>query len=196
MDETRLIDGAIEAIADRGLGSLTLASVAKHAGVSRASVYRIFGSRSALINAVVEREIQTMLTIIRTRIGLFDDPRYTVRLLVREVLDYLGTHRALRAVLTHDAADLTPWLVERGDGHPTLIEAVTGTAVSQLAGTDLAEHLWPTPDRAVEHIVRVIFAHLLVPSSRMCDDDIANLVTAAVVRVAVTPSVTPHAGMA
>lgn len=65
-----LLDGAIEAIASRGLGRLTVDDVARAAGVSRQTVYRYFGSRDGLIDAVIvheEAQLLARLTAVAER---------------------------------------------------------------------------------------------------------------------------------
>lgn len=53
--ETRVIEAAIDWIADRGSSSLTLAGVGEAAGYSRGIVSHHFGSREALLRRVIEQ---------------------------------------------------------------------------------------------------------------------------------------------
>ncbi|GED97671.1 TetR/AcrR family transcriptional regulator [Gordonia crocea] len=181
MDEQRVIDGALAVIADTGLRNLTLASVATRAGVSRASVYRTFDNRAALIDAVVAHELATMETILSARVRYADDAAATVRAIVREVLAYFDENPALRAILRHDGAELTPFLVEDGSGHPTLVAILNEVVWRHIGQTPVAEALRPDARRAVEHLVRVVFTHFLIPTSACTDDDVARLVADAVV---------------
>ena len=57
----RLLDGALRCVASIGLGRLTVEDVAEASAVSRQTVYRYFGSRDALIEAVILREEQVLL---------------------------------------------------------------------------------------------------------------------------------------
>jgi len=186
VDEQRLIDGALSVIADTGLRNLTLASVATHSGVSRASVYRTFENRSALIDAVVAHELATMESILSSRLRFADDASSTVRAVVREVLAYFDERPAIRAILRHDGPDMLPFLIDQGDegreaGHPNLIAMVTAVVLPHVADTPVAPALRPDPPRAVEHLVRVVFTHFLIPPSNCSHADVAQLVADAIV---------------
>ena len=56
MDRDRLVDVGVAMVSRFGAKALSLTSVARHAGVARATAYRMFGGRDALVAAIVERE--------------------------------------------------------------------------------------------------------------------------------------------
>ena len=162
-----------------GVSALTLAGVAREAGISRATMYRRFASRQQLLDAVVASELSTLEQLVLTRIRFGDDPRDTVRMLVREVLDYIEGHDALHAALRLDTATLGPWLVRRPD-HPTLVDVITDRAVAHIRGTRLAGALRPGPEAAVEFMVSAIYAQMLSPARHTTHAQIAAYVTDAV----------------
>lgn len=65
-DETsrRILDGALEAAAASGIKHLTIDEVARRAGVGRVTVYRKFGDRQRLIEALGVREAQRCIAIL------------------------------------------------------------------------------------------------------------------------------------
>ena len=56
MDTDAILDATAAAVVADGFGSVTLADVAARAGVSRRTVYRYFGDRDGLAEALVQRE--------------------------------------------------------------------------------------------------------------------------------------------
>jgi AcrR family transcriptional regulator len=60
----RILDAALQLAAASGLKNLTMDDVARRAGVGRMTVYRRFGSRTALIDALAVRECRSCLTTI------------------------------------------------------------------------------------------------------------------------------------
>jgi AcrR family transcriptional regulator len=56
----RIVDGALRAIARFGLTKLTVDDVAREAGTSRATLYRYFPGRGAVLAAVVESETERL----------------------------------------------------------------------------------------------------------------------------------------
>ena len=53
MDRDRLVDVGVGLISNVGARALSLTSVARQAGVARATAYRMFGGRDALVAAIV-----------------------------------------------------------------------------------------------------------------------------------------------
>src|SRR5688572_14821951 len=56
----KVVDGALRAIARFGLSKLTVDDVAREAGISRATLYRYFPGRSAVLAAVIETETERL----------------------------------------------------------------------------------------------------------------------------------------
>ncbi|WP_245568472.1 TetR/AcrR family transcriptional regulator [Nocardia concava] len=59
--ETRILDAALVQFQKVGVKKTTIEDVAKQAGVDRVTVYRRLGSRDDLVQAVVSREVATLL---------------------------------------------------------------------------------------------------------------------------------------
>src|SRR3954471_5915001 len=58
--EARVVDGALRAIARYGLTKLTVDDVAREAGISRATLYRYFPGRGAVLSAVIAAETERL----------------------------------------------------------------------------------------------------------------------------------------
>src|SRR3954469_3232631 len=57
---SRVVEGALRAIARYGLTKLTVDDVAREAGISRATLYRYFPGRGAFLSAVVAAETERL----------------------------------------------------------------------------------------------------------------------------------------
>jgi AcrR family transcriptional regulator len=180
-DGDEVIAAAHAVIRRVGMGALTLAAVAREAGISRATVYRRYASKEALVGVIVDRELAALEELVLSRLRFADEPRATIHMLVREVLEYNAGNSALQAALRIDGSILTPWLIRSGD-NSTLVDIVTERAVPHIAGSPLARHLTPTPEAAVEFMVSVVFSQLLSPARHMSHAEVASYVTAAVYR--------------
>lgn len=162
-----------------GIGALSLAAVAEEAGISRATMYRRFGSRDQLIAALVADELAVLERLVVSRVRFADEPRETIHMLVREVLDYNANNDALQAALRIDGAALLPWLIRRGD-NLTLVDIVVARALAHVVESPLAQHLNPTPQAAVEFMVSAIYAELLSPARHITHAALASYITNAV----------------
>ncbi|MFF2275946.1 TetR/AcrR family transcriptional regulator [Agromyces sp. NPDC058126] len=79
--ETRMLDAAAALIAARGVGGVTVAEVARDAGVSRPTVYRRWSSADEIVRAVLHRQTVSL-------IAQFPEPARTRDEIVRDVLRF------------------------------------------------------------------------------------------------------------
>lgn len=182
MDSERLVDIGVGLISNAGARALSLTSVARQAGVARATAYRIFGGRDALVSAIVGRE----LALMREKIVAWgaDEPDVAerVRRRVVEGLRYVREHEALQYVLANEPEEIVESLVTARDIHgPSLIEAIVEATLEEL-DDDEAALLYPDARGGVEFMVRAVYCCMLVPQSALSDEQIANLVVRATVR--------------
>ena len=103
-----IIDAARAVIAIRGLAGMSLRTVADHAGISVGSISYRIGDRAALVDAIVDREIEIMATVRqawRNRVGGLD-PLTTGLLpdLICEWLDLSARDRRTSAIITCELA--------------------------------------------------------------------------------------------
>ncbi len=96
-----------------GPGRVTLAEVARRAGVSRMTVYRRFGSVDVLVSAVLREEMRTIITTVAA--GQAPSP-VVAEHVVQEavaVVAAIRDHSMLSTVLREDPSSLLPLMVER-----------------------------------------------------------------------------------
>lgn len=85
--ESRMLDAAAELISARGVGGVTVAEVARNAGVSRPTVYRRWASADEIVRA----------TLVRATVALierFPEPATSRDEIVRDVLRFAELFRA------------------------------------------------------------------------------------------------------
>ena len=111
LDETeeRILDGALAEIAERGTDGATMDDVARRARVGRMTVFRRFGTKDALVDRLMLRELRRFLAEVDARLAAVEDPGERV---VEAFLACLraGTEHPLMARM----ARLEPgWAMER-----------------------------------------------------------------------------------
>nr|BFE30007.1 TetR/AcrR family transcriptional regulator [Actinomadura rugatobispora] len=158
---TRILDAALEEFGSYGLRRTSVDNVARRAGLARATVYRRFGSKKDLMQAVALREARrAMVVMVRaaerrptiedrlvegfvTGVGLARGNPLLARLISAEpelILPYLTTDS--RFVLTF-ARDFLAEQFRRSAGPPPV----------------------PAPDAAAEIMVRLAMSIFLAPQS-------------------------------
>ncbi|ONI78993.1 TetR family transcriptional regulator [Actinosynnema sp. ALI-1.44] len=155
-----LLDAAAELLAQHGFAGLRMVDVATSAGVSRQTVYNEFGSKAALVDAVVLRTLSEFLdgteALWRATTAVADSLRATVEYTVRHGRE----NRLVAAVLGGaQAEDLLPLLTTRA-------EPVFRHSIDQVSH-HLTERIPALPpERAAllaESIVRLSISHMLLP---------------------------------
>jgi AcrR family transcriptional regulator len=72
--EDRILEAALVEVAARGTSGATMESVGRRAGVSRITVFRRFGSKDALIERLIVRELERFLARVEAMFATVEDP--------------------------------------------------------------------------------------------------------------------------
>src|SRR5215468_8093106 len=74
MDELgeRILDAAVEAASIHGITRLSVADVAKRAGLSRPTLYKRYPSKQALVSAAVVREASRVIEAVQQAVDAVD----------------------------------------------------------------------------------------------------------------------------
>lgn len=98
-----VILAAVQADLDRvGYRRLRLEDVARHAGVSRQTIYDYFGSRDGLVRAFMAQESVRLAEVIAQAIAQERDPRRGLTKGLTAVLDWLSERPSLQDPLRED----------------------------------------------------------------------------------------------
>ncbi len=176
----RLVEAAAGITCESGWSAVTMGKVAGRAGVSRQTVYNELGSKPALGQAMVLRELERFLAAVEEELDGHDDLVEAIRSAARRILVMARANPLLHAVLAsaHTAApdgaggsgssgggsaDLLPFLT-------TEAEPLIGAAKEVIArrvpgrypdlGLDAAEL-----DVAIDAIVRLVLSHVMQPGA-------------------------------
>ncbi len=109
--EERILDAAYELLLAIGMRRMTMADIARHAEVSRATLYRRWPNVQAVVAALMTREWTTAL------VSAFQpdaaDARSRLVEGVVEVVAKTRVHPLMRKIIELDPEFLTPYLLER-----------------------------------------------------------------------------------
>lgn len=150
---SRVLDATIGCLARWGLTKTTLDDIARAAGVSRATVYRLFpGGRDVVVGAAIAAEVDAVERALAMRLVGVDDLLERLVVLVGGMVRAVRQHPALQYVLEHEPDHLLPHLTfGRFD------------AVLAAAGARLAP--WLDGDaRSGEWVARVVTSYAFTPS--------------------------------
>ncbi|SAI05240.1 transcriptional regulator [Bordetella ansorpii] len=122
IDREHLLDVAQALVADAGTGALTFGALARAAGLAKASVQSVFGTREALIEAILDRWMQFDETRFAAAVAPDADKRTRIRAHVR----LLGAEKAedsrrvaalmvALASADHRAGSVVQWYRQRID---------------------------------------------------------------------------------
>jgi len=169
--ERRVRAAALACIGRDGLGATTVDDIAREAGVSRATTYRLFpGGKDTIVDAVVGQEVRRFFADLALELARHDDAEGLLVSGVGRALRFLTEHGALRAVLRHEPDLLVP-LASNDRLGPVL------DAAAAFAAPYLRPHVAPGPDadqrafEVAELIARVVLVYALQPSPSLDPSD-------------------------
>jgi AcrR family transcriptional regulator len=158
----RLLDAADELLRDRGWASVTMADIARGAGVSRQTLYNEFGSRQEFAQAYVLREVDTFLGAVERAVAAHPDhPRRALAAAFDVFLTAAADDPLVRTIVSGDGSDGLLALVTTHGG------PVLESATERLAGFLAAA--WPRlalsdAHLLAESVVRLAISHAALPS--------------------------------
>ncbi|AAK25678.1 TetR/AcrR family transcriptional regulator [Caulobacter vibrioides] len=87
-----ILDAAVEVIGERGLAA-PMSAIARHAGVSKQTVYNHYGSKAELMRALMQRRVESITASLREP-GAVDNPTEALEAYARSVLETMITTKS------------------------------------------------------------------------------------------------------
>lgn len=84
-----ILDAAVEVMGERGLAA-PMSAIARHAGVSKQTVYNHYGSKAELVRALMQRRVESITAALREP-GAVDNPTEALEAYARSVLETVIT---------------------------------------------------------------------------------------------------------
>lgn len=160
--EVRVLDAAKACVERWGMAKLTIDDIATEAGVSRATLYRMFpGGKDVLFEALRVRELEDFFTRLAAHLDHADDLEdLLVRTVVSATEELRDDHHLAVMLASEPGETLTSLTV---DGLPRIIRVATVFLVP------LVDEYLPRREsaRLVELLARLVISYFLAPSDHV-----------------------------
>jgi len=157
-----IVDAVDQLARTRGWAAATMSDVAAAAGVSRQTVYNEFGSRQALVEAYMRREVEALVGEVEAEVrSRADDARGAVQAAFALFLKLASDEPLVQVIVaTERPAD---------DGDLTRLLTGLGRSVATERLGALIVEVWPqvsVPDAELlaETLARLAISHALLPT--------------------------------
>jgi len=157
---TRVLGATITCLGRWGLGKTTLDDIAREAGVSRATVYRLFpGGKDTVVRAAVANELLAFEQALAVRLAGLTTLEDVLVTSVTFATESVREHEALQFLLAHEPDQVLPHLAfARFD------QVLAGAAA--IGSPWLEPHLGVEgAARAAEWVARIVLSYALAPST-------------------------------
>ena len=162
--EARAAEALMACVARQGLRKTTLDDVAREAGTSRATLYRYFASKQAVVDAAVRLEAQRVTSALLSAAAATTTLEDAVVAVLRAAHRELASHPALTYVAACEPERLLPSLSFSG------LDAFLAQASVALAPA-LAPYLADEAARGAEWVTRIGLTLLCAPHPPVPLDD-------------------------
>lgn len=167
--EERVVEALFECIGRWGLAKTTVEDVARTAGISRATVYRLFpGGKNAILHVALATEVTRLVADLREELDSLDDLESCVARAISVAVNRLRDHRALGYVREHEWETVESFLAfDRLDSLFLLAGAAFGPSLLRFLPPERASHvaMWAA---------RIVVSYLLTPSDEIDPGDEAT----------------------
>lgn len=168
----RIVDAAVRCIARWGVAKTTLDDVAREAGCSRATVYRLVpGGRDALLLAVARTEVGKFFTGVGARLAAAATLEDLLVAGITEAARRITEHPALRFLVEHEPEFVLPRLAfHQMDSALALASGFAAPHLGRFIAP--AEHA----HRVAEWVSRIVVSYTITPSPDvdLTDDESAR----------------------
>lgn len=178
------IIAAVDQLArSRGWPATTMTHVAETAGVSRQTVYNEFGSRQALVEAYVTREVENLVTEVEHAVRAHaDDPDAAVHAAFGLFLKLASDEPVIRIIVA-----------DAEDGQLIRLLTNLGCAIADDRITKLIVDVWPQvavadAELLADSLVRLAISHAVSPTT---DQDTITRNVTRLVRPLIAEILTP-----
>lgn len=158
----RLLDSAAALVIKGGSSAATVSAIATEAGVSRMTVYRKFPDRRAIISALFNRELGSI--VVEASLVQAATQRDRIVEAIALSVQRINEHPLMSRVLRHEPEELTEWITGRLGGTQRMARsALQELVVGGQAGTGDGSVRAGDPDAMSLTLVLVaqtfVFAH-------------------------------------
>ncbi|MFA4081414.1 TetR/AcrR family transcriptional regulator [Mycobacteroides salmoniphilum] len=169
--DARVLDAAAELIGRDGEQGVTMHAIAAHSAVSRATVFRRFGTKNVVVNRVILRELRKFVLGTLAAIDESTGPAAAIAELLTHAIRFSRVNPAFRRLVADDPQRLVNFSRSSDLGAMDLARAlVASVLLSTASGSTLpidAIHL-------ADIVCHIAIAYALVPDSSMDMEDTAQ----------------------
>ncbi|MEO7078053.1 TetR/AcrR family transcriptional regulator [Rhodococcus sp. BP22] len=164
---TKILDAAVGACAASGIGALTIDGVARRAGVNRTTIYRRFGDRDAVLQAMTLREGERMAQGIMKSLEGVEDPAEQLVEGFAAAVRLTEAHPVIRRTAEFEPQDLIAAGMADEAALLRLASSFAAAGVRKLQLDGRATHL--DADAIGETMARLFASFVLIPAQYSID---------------------------
>ena len=163
----QVLTAAVDAASIHGIAKLSMADVARLAGLSRQTVYRHFPSKDALVAEVIASETAHLANGVIAATRVHDDPRDALEAALLAALIAAREHPLLDRLIRTEPESLLPLLTTDGGPVMGFVRGVVERIIAERVLVDVR----PVPDPVALRRFADIVTRLLVSYAVSAPDD-------------------------
>jgi AcrR family transcriptional regulator len=167
--EAALLDAATARFVAVGIGKTTMEDIAREAGAGKATLYRYFANKTALVDALVERENRRFSRALRRAVDTETSAPAQIEAAFVAALEFLRSHPMLNKSLREEPGILLPYLTLRSA--PVARSGMELFATVIADGIEAGELRPVNPAWAAETLFRLVMSFFSLPPLAIRIDD-------------------------
>ena len=158
--ERRILDGALTALARQGSRKLSMSEICDAAGVSRGTLYRYFGHKEEVLEALGSHIVGRLIVDLQTAIDENPSSYNRVPVVLEVMLGFWQAHPETIAIGRLEPGFVLSY-IERA--LPEYHDAICAALAPILDLSHPVASGAATPEQLVDLFLRVVFSHYFIP---------------------------------
>ncbi len=166
---TRILDAAYELFLTFGLRRSTIEDIAKRAGIGRPTLYRRFGDKDAVMQAVIMRESRRLTTSVWKQVQDIHDPAQMLAHAFVVATRTVATHPLTQRLLQTEPEFILPHMTLKAGPFIDIGHVLIGPGVKKLQADGKLSGI--DTDYLLEALARLFISIVLTPSNLVDAND-------------------------
>jgi AcrR family transcriptional regulator len=167
---SKILDGAISALAHQGPKKCSMSDICEEAGVARGTLYRYFKSKDEILEAVGDHTARQLNAAVQEAIESRPELELRIAVVMESMTGFFSNHPELVLLGKREPGFTLEYIVRALEGFRRVLHIALDPVLSKspLVTSGVADE-----DRLIDLLLRVVFTYYYIPVTEQAERSVA-----------------------